>query len=115
VNYLIIEALERYHHFFGSNFKVAFPTGSDNYITLDEVAAEISRRLSRLFLPDPSGRRPAHGDDTIYATDAHWKDLLLFYEYFHPESGRGMGASHQTGWTALVTRCLKRSHVKRSG
>ena len=75
-------------------------------MTLDQVAGELCRRLSNLFLPGPYGQRPSHGKDLRYADDPHWKDLILFYEYFHGDTGRGVGASHQTGWTALVTRML---------
>ena len=106
INYLIVEALERYHHFYGDSLKVEFPTGSGRRCDLGQVAREIGARLSRLFLPDREGRRPCHGDDPRYARDPHWKDLLLFHEYFHGDSGRGLGAGHQTGWTALVTKHL---------
>ncbi|MDB5343933.1 MAG: Mannosyl oligosaccharide glucosidase [Schlesneria sp.] len=106
VNYLLIEALERYHHFYGDSFKVECPTGSGQLMTLQQVAHELSQRLSTLFLPDGEGQRPCHGGDERFATDTHWRDLVLFYEYFHGDTGRGMGASHQTGWTALVTRLL---------
>ncbi len=108
MNYLIIEALERYHYFYGESLQVECPTGSGNRMPLNEVAREISRRLATLFLPDETGARPCHGGDRRYAEDPHWKDLLLFHEYFHGDSGRGLGASHQTGWTALVIRCLER-------
>jgi glycogen debranching enzyme len=107
VNYLLVEALERYHHFYGDALKVECPTGSGRMATLQEVSQEISRRLVALFLPDPAGRRPCHGEDRRFAEDPHWRELALFYEYFHGEDGRGCGASHQTGWTALVTRCLE--------
>ena len=107
VNYLLIEALERYHHFYGDSLKVECPTGSGVWMTLEEVACELSRRLSSLFLPDAEGRRPCHGADPRFAKDPHWKDLVLFHEYFHGDSGRGLGASHQTGWTALVARLVK--------
>jgi hypothetical protein len=107
LNYLIIEALERYHHFFGDDFTVELPTGSGRMATLKEAADEISRRLTTLFLPDAHGRRACNGDDTRWADDPHWKDLVLFHEYFHGDTGRGIGASHQTGWTALVIRCLQ--------
>ncbi len=107
MNYLLIEALEKFHHFYGDSLKVECPTGSGRKMNLKEVAREISRRLSGLFLPDGKGRRPCHGTDRRYADDPHWKDLVLFYEYFHGDTGRGVGASHQTGWTSLVTRCLK--------
>ena len=109
LNFLLIEALERYHHFFGDTLRVEFPTGSGCRINLREVAAEISSRLTRLFVPDAKGRRPSHGGEARYARDPYWKDLVLFYEYFHGDDGRGLGASHQTGWTALVTRCLEKA------
>jgi hypothetical protein len=105
-NYLLIEALERYHHFYGDSLKVECPTGSGRMMSLQEVACEISSRLARLFLPDARGRRPCHGGDERFARDPAWKDLLLFHEYFHGDTGRGLGASHQTGWTALVVRAL---------
>ncbi len=107
VNFLLIESLERYHHFYGNSLKVEFPTGSGHLLNLEEVAGRISQRVSSLFLPDSQGRRPCHGDDQRYAHDPHWRDLVLFYEYFHGDTGRGAGASHQTGWTALVTRLLE--------
>jgi hypothetical protein len=107
INYLIVEALERYHHFFGDDLTVEYPTGSGNRMNLQQVANELWRRLGSLFLPDENGRRPCHGDDERYATDPYWKDLVLFYEYFHGDTGRGCGASHQTGWTGLATRLLR--------
>jgi hypothetical protein len=106
VNYLLIEALQRYDYFYGDGFKVECPTGSGRYLTLAEAADEISRRLVTLFLPDASGRRPCHGEDTRYAADPNFKDLILFYEYFHGDTGRGCGASHQTGWTGLVAKII---------
>ena len=107
INYLVIEALERYHHFYGDSFRVECPTGSGKMLHLKEVAQELSRRLASIFLRDPSGRRPCHGDDARYADDPHWRDLVLFHEYFHGDTGRGLGASHQTGWTALAARLLE--------
>jgi len=107
LNYLLVEALERYHHFYGDDLKVECPTGSGQWMNLAEVAHELSMRLSGILLPDGRGRRPCHGDEARYANDPAWKDLVLFYEYFHGDSGRGVGASHQTGWTALVTRCIE--------
>jgi hypothetical protein len=107
VNFLLIEALERYHHFYGDDFRVECPVGSGRFLALDEVARELARRLAGLFLPDAAGRRPCHGEERRYAEDPHWRDLVLFYEYFHGDTGRGVGASHQTGWTALVTRCIE--------
>jgi hypothetical protein len=109
VNYLLIEALQKFHHYYGSDFKVECPTGSGRYLTLWEVAAELSRRLTRIFLPDENGNRPVHGGARQYREDAHWKDLLLFYEYFHGDTGAGLGASHQTGWTGLVAKLLQQT------
>jgi hypothetical protein len=108
INWLLIEALEKYHSFYGDKFKVECPTGSGNMMTLSEVASELSRRLSSLFTPDASGSRPCHGDATHYTTDPHWRDLILFFEHFHGDTGRGIGASHQTGWTSLVSECIER-------
>jgi Glycosyl hydrolase family 63 C-terminal domain len=107
INYLIIEALERYCHFYGDDFLVECPTGSGQLMNLGDVAKELNRRLCKLFLPDSSGWAPWQGEDRIYADDPHWRGLLHFNEYFHGETGRGCGASHQTGWTALIARCLK--------
>jgi hypothetical protein len=106
VNYLLIEALERYHHFYGDSFLVEFPTGSGHRINLAQVAQELAKRLSSIFTLDANGCRPCFGDNFRYATDPHWRDHLLFHEYFHAEIGCGLGANHQTGWTALITRCL---------
>jgi hypothetical protein len=106
-NYLFIEALERYWHFYGDDFKVECPTGSGQWMNLREVSAEINRRLCTLFLPDSNGWAPWQGDDDIFAGDPHWRGLTHFNEYFHAETGRGCGASHQTGWTALIARCIK--------
>jgi len=105
----LIEALELYHHFYGDSLTVEYPTGSGRMATLGEVAHELSTRLTKLFLPDERGHRPAHGNDPRYARSPHWRDLVLFYEHFHGDNGRGLGASHQTGWTALVTRCLEKA------
>ena len=107
VNYLLIEALERYHHFYEDSFTVEYPHGSGQQATLQEIARDLQRRLASLFLPDAQGRRPCQGNDPRYASDPHWKDLVLFHEYFNAETGRGLGADHQTGWTALVVRCLE--------
>jgi hypothetical protein len=107
VNYLLIEALERYHHFYGDTFKVEFPTGSGNLVTLKEAAKRLSQRLVALFMPNESGRRPCNGLEPRYVSDHNWHDLVLFHEFFHGETGQGLGASHQTGWTALVTRLIE--------
>lgn len=111
VNYLVIEALERYHHFYGDDVRVECPTGSGHQMNLLEVSKELRRRLEKLFVPDhDSGRRACHGNDQRYANDPHWRDLPLFYEYFHGDTGRGVGASHQTGWTALISTILGDLH-----
>jgi hypothetical protein len=107
VNFLLIEALERYHHFYGNLLKVECPTGSGRMMDLQQVADDLRARLARIFLPDANGRRPCHGAEGRYAEDPYWKDLVLFYEYFHGDNGRGIGAGHQTGWTALAARCIK--------
>jgi hypothetical protein len=107
MNYLLIEALERYHHFYGDTLAVECPTGSGKKMNLQEVATELASRLSRIFLRDKNGRRPCHGDESLFKKDPHWKDLVLFHEYFHGDNGKGLGASHQTGWTALVTRLIE--------
>ncbi len=107
LNYLLIESLERYHHFFGDTLKVECPTGSGVMMTLQEVAYDLNTRLSRLFLPDSSGWSPWQGELRRYADDPHWRDLTCFHEYFEADTGRGCGASHQTGWTSLVARCLE--------
>jgi hypothetical protein len=107
INYLVLEALERYHHFYGDELTVECPAGSGRRMNLREVSRELARRLGALFLPGEDGRRPCHGDDPRYAADPHWKDLVLFHEYFHGDTGRGVGASHQTGWTALVLRAIE--------
>jgi hypothetical protein len=107
VNYLLIEALERYQHFYGDSLKVECPRGSGQMMSLGEVARFISNRLAGLFRRGKDGKRPCHGDENAYADDPHFRDLLLFHEYFHADTGRGAGASHQTGWTALVIRFLE--------
>jgi hypothetical protein len=109
VNYLLIESLQKFHHYFGHDFKVECPTGSGRLLTLWEVAEEISRRLTRIFLRAPNGSRPVHGGAEIFQNDPHWRDLILFYEYFHGDHGAGIGASHQTGWTGLVAKLLQQS------
>ena len=106
VNTLIIRGLLNFYQFYGDDFKVECPTGSGNLMTLFEVAREITRRLSRIFLRDASGRRPVYGGSAKFQTDPHWRDLILFYEYFHGDNGAGLGASHQTGWTGLIAPLL---------
>ncbi len=107
VNYLIIESLQKFHHYYGDEFRVECPTGSGNLMSINEVADELARRLCRIFLLDENGRRPVYGHHPQLQDDAHFRDHVLFYEYFHGDSGRGVGASHQTGWTGLVAKLLK--------
>jgi hypothetical protein len=106
VNFLIVESLEQYHHYYGDDFKVECPTGSGQYLTLREIAMELSGRLASIFLLDGEGRRPVFGQQELFQRDPHWRDLIPFHEYFHGDTGRGVGASHQTGWTALVAKLL---------
>jgi hypothetical protein len=106
LNYLLVEALERYHYFYGDEFKIEYPVGSKQMLTLSEVAGELSQRLARLFIPDKDGNRPYNAGDPRYRGE-HWKDLLQFNEYFDGDTGRGCGASHQTGWTGLVARLVQ--------
>ena len=114
VNYLLIESLQKFHHYLGNDFKVEFPTGSGKSMTLWEVAGELSRRLAGIFLRDNAGRRAVYSNLEKFQTDPHWRDLVLFYEYFHGDTGAGLGASHQTGWTGLVTKMLQQSGECRS-
>jgi hypothetical protein len=109
MNFLLVEALQRFDHFYRGGLKVEFPTGSGRPTSLWEVAAELSRRLTRIFLRDETGHRPVHGRVRRFASDPHWRDLVLFYEYFHGDNGAGIGASHQTGWTGLVAKLLQQS------
>ena len=109
VNFLIIESLQKFHHYYGADFTVECPSGSGRHLTLAEVAAELSRRLTRIFLKGPDGRRPVYGGTEIFQQDPHWKDLLLYFEYFNGDDGAGLGASHQTGWTGLVAKLLQQS------
>ncbi|HSC56789.1 MAG TPA: glucosidase, partial [Nitrospira sp.] len=109
VNFLLVESLQKFHHYLGEEFKVEFPTGSGRMLTLWEVSAELSRRLTATFLQDENGRRPVFGNLAKFQTDPHWRDLVLFHEYFHGDSGAGVGASHQTGWTGVVTKLMQQS------
>ncbi len=107
INYLIIEALERYHHFYGDELQVECPKGSGNLMNLAQVSRELARRMGNIFLRDDKGERPFAGGDPRFARDPHWRDLVLFHEYFHGDTGRGLGASHQTGWTALAAPLIE--------
>ena len=109
VNYLLIESLQKFHHFYGDSLTVPFPTGADRRLNLWDVAAEVSRRLTRIFLRGSDGRRPVYGGAEKLQRDPHWRDLVLFYEYFHGDNGAGIGAGHQTGWTGLVAKLLQQS------
>ncbi len=107
VNHLIIESLQKFDYFYGDALKVECPTGSDRMMTLWDVSLDLSRRLAGLFIKDSAGRRPAHGLVARFQADPHWRELVLFYEYFHGDTGAGLGASHQTGWTGLVAKLIE--------
>jgi hypothetical protein len=109
INFLLIEALQKFHHFFGSNLTVELPTGSGRQASLWEAAGEISRRLTRIFLRSAEGTRPVYGGLTKFQTDPHWRDYIYFHEYFHGDNGAGIGATHQTGWTGLVAKLIEQS------
>jgi hypothetical protein len=106
VNGLILRALLNYYAFYGDAFTIEFPTGSGQRLTLYQVAAELARRLTAIFLRDAEGRRPVYGGTRKFQEDPHWRDLILFYEYFHGDNGAGIGASHQTGWTGAIARMM---------
>jgi hypothetical protein len=106
VNGLLIRALLNLYQFYGDDFKVECPTGSGQHLTLFEVAKELARRLSSIFLRDADGKRPVYGGSSKFQHDPYWKDYILFYEYFHGDNGAGLGASHQTGWTGIIARTL---------
>jgi hypothetical protein len=106
VNGLIIRALLQYYTYYGDDFTVECPTGSGRKMNLYQVAEEIARRLGSIFQRDNAGRRPVYGGTRKFQEDPHWRDLILFYEYFHGDNGAGLGASHQTGWTGIVARIM---------
>jgi len=114
LNFLLIESLQKFHHYYGDELKVECPTGSGHYMTLWQVAEEVSQRLNRIFLRDADGQRPVYEGNDTFQNNPHWRDLLLFFEYFHGDEGRGLGASHQTGWTGLVAKMLQQSGEQRS-
>jgi hypothetical protein len=109
INFLMIEGLQKFHHYYGDDLRVECPAGSGRLMTLWEVATELSRRLMRLFLPGEGGRRPIYGGQSTFHDNPHWRDLILFYEYFHGDNGAGLGAMHQTGWTGLVAKLIQQS------
>jgi hypothetical protein len=106
MNFLIVESLQKFHHYYGNDFKVECPTGSGRYLTIDEVATELSHRLSRIFLKDANGERAVLRHQPQLQTDPYYQDCIPFYEYFHGDTGRGAGASHQSGWTSLIAKLL---------
>jgi len=113
VNFLLIESLQKFHHYLGDQFKVEFPTRSGNMLTLWQVSAELSRRLVSIFLRDVDGRRPVNGDLEKFQSDPHWREQIQFHEYFHGDNGKGLGASHQTGWTGIVAKLMQQSGERR--
>ncbi|MCB1226960.1 MAG: glucosidase [Verrucomicrobiales bacterium] len=111
MNFLLIEALQKFGYYFGDDFQVEFPTGSGQLMNLWEISLELQRRLLRLFERDPAGHRPFNGPVDLFQTDPHWRDLTVFNEYFHGDTGAGLGASHQTGWTALIAKMIRQLHT----
>jgi len=107
VNFLIIESLQRFHHYYGDDFTVEHPTGSGNMLTLRQVAEDLSKRMVRLFKKDEKGIRPIYGNDSLLQHDRQFSEYLLFHEYFDGDSGRGLGANHQTGWTGLIAKLIQ--------
>ena len=106
---MLVEALEKYYQFYSDELQVEDPTGSGTQLNLEQVAIELSRRLTSIFLRDAQGHRPVFGTNLTFQNDPYWRDCIPFYEYYHGDNGRGVGASHQTGWTALVANLLERS------
>ncbi|GET41680.1 MGH1-like glycoside hydrolase domain-containing protein [Microseira wollei] len=115
MNYLIIESLQKLYRYLGDEFKVECPTGSGQFMNLTEVATELSHRLMRIFLKNGTNHRPVHGGNYLFQTDPHWRDLILFYEYFHGDNGAGLGANHQTGWTGLVASLIRNCNYQNCG
>ena len=107
MNYLLIESMQKFHHYYGDEFKIECPTGSGRLVSIDAAAREIVRRLTRLFLKDRDGLRPVLSQYPAQQKDPHFRDYVLFHEYFHGDTGRGAGASHQTGWTGLIAKLLQ--------
>jgi hypothetical protein len=107
MNFLIIESLQKFHHYYGDDFKIECPTGSGNFLTIDQVAAELTRRLTRIFLKNSAGERQVHAQYPRLQKDEHFRDYVPFYEYFDGDTARGVGASHQTGWTGIIAKLLQ--------
>ena len=114
-NFLMIEALQKFHHYLGDDFKVECPTGSGQMKTLWQISLDLSNRLISIFMEDKDGRRPVYGKAEKFQNDSHWRRLVLFYEYFNGDDGTGAGASHQTGWTGLIAKLLQQTGEYRSG
>jgi hypothetical protein len=106
INYLIIDSLHRFHMFYGDEFKIECPTGSGNFMNLKEVANELYARVSKLFMRNENSERPVYGKNSKLQSDPYFKDHILFYEFFDGDTGLGLGAAHQTGWTGLIANCL---------
>ncbi len=106
-NFLIIESLQRFHHYYGDEFKIEYPTGSNKYFTLQEIASALTERITKLFTRNAEGKRPVYGSNEKFQNDPHFKDYFQFYEYFNGDTGEGLGASHQTGWTGLIAKLLQ--------
>jgi len=107
MNFLLIESLQKFHHYYGDEFRIEYPTRSGNFVTINDVANELAKRLAGIFLRDKAGNRPVFGQNRKMQTDPHFRDYLLFHEYFDGDTGRGAGASHQTGWTGIVAKLLQ--------
>jgi hypothetical protein len=107
LDFLLIEALQKFHYYVGDEYTIEFPTGSGRMLTLWDISLELQRRLVGLFRRGPDGRRPFNGTVDVFQTDPHWRDQILFHEYFNGDTGEGLGASHQTGWTALVAKMIQ--------
>jgi hypothetical protein len=107
INFLLVESLQKFHYYYGDDFKIECPTGSGNLLTINEIADELTTRLTSLFLRDENGRRPVFGDYQKMQSDPHFRDYVWFHEYFHGDSGRGVGASHQTGWTGVIAKLIQ--------
>ncbi len=113
INYLIIESLKKFDFYYGGDFSIEYPTGSGNFLTMDIIAKELSLRCMKIFMRDKNGHRPVFGQNKKFQEDPHFKDYILFYEYFHGDSGKGLGASHQTGWTGLVAEMIHKFYKVR--
>jgi hypothetical protein len=114
VNFLLIEALQRFQHYYGDSVEIEFPTGSGEHISLGEAADRLSARVCALFVPGENGRRPVYNGKELFQNDPHFREYVLFSEYFHADNGAGLGASHQTGWTGLVAKLLQQRARRRA-